>query len=90
MMAKHKEDRYNNVEELLIDLEAVRDGQLPLRAHERFDVSELEQLEEGQIIEEKHELYKEDTITRYRIAILILSVVVAVALLGIILLIARP
>ena len=89
MMAKRKEDRYNNVEELLIDLEAVRDGQLPLRAHERFDVSELEQLEDGQIIEGKEELYKEETITRYRIAILILSVVVAIAILGIILLIGR-
>jgi len=89
MMAKRKENRYNNVEELLIDLEAVRNGQLPLRAHERFDVSELEQLEKGEIIEGKQELYKEETITRYRIAIVVLSVVAVLAIFGIILLIVR-
>ncbi len=86
MMAKRKEDRYINVEELLTDLEAVREGQLPLQAHERFDVSELEQLEEGEAIGEKEELYKEDTITRYQIAIVVLGVVAAIAIIGIILL----
>lgn len=84
MMAKRKEDRYNNVEELLTDLEAVRNGQPPLRAHKRFDVSVLGQLGKGDVIEAKEELYKEDTIAHYRIATLVLGAVVAILLLVII------
>jgi len=75
MMAKRKDDRYNNVEELLTDLEAVRNGQPPLRAHKRFDVSALEQLENGEAVENTKEVYLEDTIARYRIMILILGAV---------------
>ena len=77
MMAKRKEDRYNNVEELLTDLEAVRDGQPPLRAHKRFDVSMLEQLENGDAIQSEEELYRKRATARYRIIILILSAVAA-------------
>ncbi|MHC4394459.1 MAG: serine/threonine protein kinase [Planctomycetota bacterium] len=87
MMAKRKEDRYDNVEELLMDLEAVRNGQAPPRAHKRFDVSMLEQLEEGEVIEKKPELYLEEALAPYRIAILILSVMTAIAILFIILLV---
>ena len=79
MMAKRKEDRYNDIEELLTDLEALREGQPPLQAHRRFDVSMLEQLEKGDAVEVKEEDYKEETIAQYRMAILILSTVVAVA-----------
>jgi len=86
MMAKRREDRYNNVEELLTDLEAIRKGQPPLRAHKRFDVSVLEQLENGDAIEPGGGPYKEEAVTHYRIAILILSAVVAVSFLVIILL----
>jgi eukaryotic-like serine/threonine-protein kinase len=84
MLAKRKEDRYNNVEELLTDLEAVRDGLPPVRAHKRFDVSVLGQLEKGEVLEDKQELYREDTIAHYRIAALVLGAVVAVLLLVII------
>jgi hypothetical protein len=87
MMAKRKEDRYNNVEELLTDLKNVQNGQPPLRAHKRFDVSVLEQLEDGDAIESEETLYKENAITRYRIAILILGAVAGVLLLVILLLI---
>ncbi len=82
MMAKRKEDRYNDVEELLTDLEAIRDGQPPLQAHKRFDISMLEQLEQGEDIETEAEekVYKEDAIMRYRIAVLILSIVAALSL----------
>jgi len=75
MMAKRKEDRYNTVEELLVDLEAVREGQPPLRAHKRFDVSMLEQLENGTTVEARQEVSAEDKIERYRIMILVLSAV---------------
>jgi len=79
MMAKRKEDRYNDIEELLTDLEALRQGQPPLQAHRRFDVSMLKQLEKGDTVE-KEVAYKEETIAQYRMAILILSTIVAVFL----------
>ncbi len=87
MMAKRKEDRYNNIEELLTDLEAVRNGQPPLRAHKRFDVSMLGQLENGDAIQSEEELYRKRAAARYRITILILSAVAAGLSLVIILLI---
>jgi len=83
MMAKRKEERYSSAEELLTDLEAVREGQPPLRAHKRFDVSVLEQLEEGTTVENEEQSYLEETITRYKIAILILGAATAVCLLAI-------
>jgi serine/threonine protein kinase len=79
MMAKRKEDRYKDIEELLTDLEALRQGQPPLQAHRRFDVSMLKQLEKGDTVE-KEVAYKEETIAQYRMAILILSTIVAVFL----------
>lgn len=78
MMAKKKEDRYNNIEELLVDLNALREGQTPLQAHKRFDVSMLQQLENGDVVE-KEEGYREEAVAQYRTAILILSIVVIVS-----------
>ena len=81
MMAKRKKDRYNDVEELLIDLEAVKNGQSPMRAHKRFDVSDLERLEVGEIIEAPRNYYDEEIISRYRMAVMALSVVVLIGIL---------
>jgi len=78
MMAKKKEDRYNDMEELLVDLNALREGQTPLQAHKRFDVSILQQLENGDVVE-KEEVYKEEAVAQYRMAILILSIAVVVS-----------
>jgi serine/threonine protein kinase len=89
MMAKRREDRYNNVEELLTDLEAIAEGQPPLRARKRFDVSMLEQLEEGNAVENEDQPYREDAFTRYRIVIFILIAMLAASFLTIILLISR-
>jgi serine/threonine-protein kinase len=87
MMAKQKQDRYSNVEELLIDLGAIRNGQPPIRAHKRFDVSELERLEDGKAVPTRDQVFQEETMVHYRITILILSAVAAVSFLVIVLLI---
>lgn len=86
MLAKRREDRYNNTEELLTDLLAVRDGQPPLRAHKRFDVSMLEQLESGEALEDETQAYAQDIIARYKIATLILAAVLAISFLVILVL----
>jgi serine/threonine protein kinase len=89
MMAKRRENRYKNIEELLIDLEALKNGQPPIQAHKRFDISVLEQLEEGEAVEDKEKVIEEDTIANYRMAILILSTVAAISLVVIVLLLLR-
>ncbi|MHC4742222.1 MAG: serine/threonine protein kinase [Planctomycetota bacterium] len=87
MMAKKKEERYKNVEELLLDLNALRNGQPPLRARKRFDVSMLEQLRAGEDLEGEEEEYEsDDAIANYRVAVLILSTVAAIFFLIIVLL----
>ncbi len=89
MMAKRREDRYNSVEELLLDLEALRNGQPPLHAHRKFDVSMLEKLEEGDVVEVKEKVYEEETIANYRMAVLILSTVAAIFFIVIVLLLIK-
>ncbi|MEN6424438.1 MAG: serine/threonine-protein kinase [Phycisphaerales bacterium] len=84
MMAKRREDRYKSVEELLMDLEALRQGQAPLQAHKRFDVSMLEQLENGDTVEIEREPDTDDIITRYRLYLLILGAVSTIAILVIV------
>ena len=78
MMAKRREDRYQNVEELLTDLRSLREGQPPIQAHKRFDVSVLQQLEKGDAIDIEQGAYSEETIARYRAAVLVLSILTAI------------
>ncbi len=89
MMAKRSQERYNNVEELLVDLEAVAQGQPPLRAHRRFDVSELEQIEEGAAVESEDQPYIQEAISRYRIVTFVLAAALVVSFVTIFLLISR-
>ena len=88
MMAKKKQDRYNSMEELLIDLKAIRDGQSPLQARQKFNLDALEQLEQGLAISSSNseeKLYNEETVTRYRVGMVIMVALVVVLILVIVL-----
>jgi len=81
MMAKKRKDRYNSMEELLIDLKAIQEGRAPLQARQKFNLETLEQLEEGRAIDVdtgEEKVYTEDIITRYRIGLVVLMALVAV------------
>jgi serine/threonine-protein kinase len=85
MMAKKKQDRYSNMEELLTDLDAVKDGRPPLRARRKFNMDALEQLEQGLAVDLEssgEKTYGEEAITRYRVLLVIVSAVAAVLLLA--------
>ena len=86
MMAKRKDERYHNADELLEDLQALREGQAPLRAHKRFDISELEGLEEGESIDIEDRAYRPDNVARYQVAIIVLSAIAVISLLGVVIL----
>ena len=86
MMAKRKRNRYTNIEELLVDLEAIRDGQPPLRARERFDVSVFKQLGDGDAVELEEDVLKQEIAQRYRMALLLLVTVATVSILIIVVL----
>ena len=92
MMAKNRDDRYANVQELLVDLNAVRNGESPLRARKKFQVASLSQLQEGKKIvtaEPQEKEYGEDSIIRYRIIILGLGAFSAVLIVVIFFLLTR-
>ena len=89
MMAKNKQDRYSSAEELLVDLDAVRNGQPPLRAHRRFDVSVLEQLEDGDAVQAEATVDIADVVTRYRTYLLMFGAVSAILALIIVVLLLR-
>jgi len=86
MMAKDKNERYSNVQELLGDLEAVRDGRAPMRAHKRFDVSMLEQIEDQATADSANERRKQQVFEQYKIMTVVFGVVAAVLLLIVIVL----
>jgi serine/threonine-protein kinase len=89
MMAKNRDERYGNIDELLVDLKAVRAGQAPVLAHKRIDVSMLEQLEEGETVEAAEKFDVEQTIARYKTTILVMAAVSVLLLLIVVVLLVR-
>lgn len=89
MMAKDKDKRYSDCEELLEDLEAVSAGEAPLRARRRFDVSALQQLSDGEALEDEEPYYEGNAVTRYKILVIGFGAALAVSVLVIVLLLSR-
>ena len=82
-MAKKKQDRYNTAEELIEDLEAIRRGEPPLRARQRFNVHDLNALSEGNVIEkEESETYIDrQELVKYRLALVAMGAAIAILIL---------
>jgi len=90
MMAKNKADRYQNIDELLKDLNSVKNGEVPLVARKKFQIESLEQLEKGAAIESTNtKTYTEEAILKYRIGILGLGALSMVLIVIIIFMISR-
>ncbi len=86
MMAKDKKDRYKNMEEGIVDLQAVRDGKSPLIARQRFNLEALGELEDGAAIDmpnEKTLRTTEEALTKYKMIVIILAALSAVLLLAV-------
>jgi eukaryotic-like serine/threonine-protein kinase len=91
MMAKKRTDRYDSAKLLLEDLRAVRNGEPPMLAHQKFDSSVLADLEKGKV-----SAYDENEIEQalrqsagqvgMKIAVIILSGLLMISLLAIIIL----
>lgn len=86
MMAKNRDERYKNMEDVMSDLKAVRNGQPPLLARQQFNVESLEDLEEGMAIEttfgDEH-VYSADSVAVYRMWVIILGALSALMALAV-------
>ena len=88
MMAKNRDERYRNMEEVMGDLRAVRNGQPPLLARQKFNVEALGQLEEGMAIEtggDSEGKYSAETIATYRMWVVALGALSALMALAVLL-----
>lgn len=84
MMAKDRGERYSTMEEVIADLEAVRDGRPPLLARQKFNFEALGELEEGDAInlsEDGSKMYPEEVVAKYRVGIIIMAALVGALLL---------
>ncbi|MHC4290659.1 MAG: serine/threonine protein kinase [Planctomycetota bacterium] len=89
MMTKDRNNRYRNMDELMTDLQAVREGRPPLLARQKFNVEALESLEEGMALETMvgdENMYSEELIGKYRMFVIILGVLSAMLGLAVLLL----
>jgi serine/threonine protein kinase len=80
MMAKNRNDRYKTMDEMLIDLQAVRDGKPPLIARQRFNIEALGELENGDVVEmpgSQVSKVNEEILTKYRTYLIMLGALAA-------------
>jgi serine/threonine protein kinase len=93
MMAKDRDERYRNMEEVMADLQAVRDGRPPLVARQNFNVEAFGDLVKGTAIEDLPrrggDEYSEEQLAQYRMYIIILGVLSALLLLAVLFLLMR-
>lgn len=85
-MAKKKSDRYASIEELMIDLNAVKNGQPPMVAKDKFTLEGLEEIEEEGVDvdlddDEEQTDEIERIVTKYRVIMIIMSAAIAILLL---------
>ncbi|MBN1125276.1 MAG: protein kinase [Sedimentisphaerales bacterium] len=78
MMAKDPKDRYNNMEELLADLEEVREGRPPIQARRKFNLESLIDSAGMPSNESGSDTYSSKVIARYRILLVALGVLTGV------------
>ena len=81
MMAKKSQERYNDMDELLVDLLAVKNGQAPVRAREKFSLDGLSELEDEAEIEfdgDRENVYGEEVIARYKVGLVLMTALVAI------------
>ena len=79
----------SSIDELIIDLEALRNGEPPVRARARFDVSMYQQLGDGEAVEPEEDIARLEIAQRYRMVLLLLGTIAGVAILIIIILLAH-
>jgi len=86
MMAKNRDERYKNMEDVMGDLKAVRNGKPPLLARQKFNVASLEELEEGAAIEmafDGENMIPAEAVATYRLWIIILGALSALMALAV-------
>lgn len=95
MMAKKRTDRYDNCKQLIDDLRAVRRGEAPLIAHQKFDSNTLADLERGGVgtIDTDIDGYAVSSpasVLRWKMAAIILGGALVVSVLIIIIILNKP
>ena len=84
MMKKNPEDRYQNVNILIEDIESVLKGNPPIRAHQSIDVDSFSPLASGDFVPpETNVLEYEIIIKRQRIALIVCVVSLVILILTI-------
>lgn len=82
MMAKNRNERYDNPSDLLSDLRSVFNGDAPFLAKRKFDFETLEGLENGDAVEIKGEeaMFPASAFIKYKIGIVVMGAIILLLL----------